>query len=132
MPASNYRQVPIIMYLSDVTKQVKKRTALIKMVVSDFSKLCWYIKQVTEAKWDREQTLPTLSDIRRIPGTVKKKTRGHLNQTADLINEVMKFVLCMMKSCGFSGRAAYTLGDLLLCRFQVRLPFLCAGLTFVK
>jgi len=40
MPASNYRQVPIIMYLSDVTKQVKKRTALIKMVVSDFSKLC--------------------------------------------------------------------------------------------
>jgi len=42
-------------------------------------------------------------------GTVKK-TKGPLNQTADLIDEVMKFVLCVVKSYGFSGRAACRLG----------------------
>jgi hypothetical protein len=35
---------------------------------------------------------------------------GSLNQTADRIDEVMKFLLCVMKSCGFSSRADYRPG----------------------
>jgi hypothetical protein len=128
MSAANYWQIPIIMYVSDGTKQIQKQTALIKMAVSDFSRLCLKEHQTNDYSVKRLKTNFTNTLRHRANTGYCRKRRGNrpTKLLALLMMELWNFFCVSWRIVG-SGAVRLTYRALfLLCSYKVRVPSLSA------